>query len=146
MHYKKIVLAYDFSDSGRRALERAVSMAGLFDASLHLVHVVEYMVPMDTSFGSVSPFEVDLTDELVKAAKIRMAHVVEKIQGLKAHWRVELGSPKVEIIRVAEEIKADLIVVGSHGRHGLGVILGSTPASIVNHAPCDVLSVRLRDA
>lgn len=145
MHYRKIVLAYDFSASGKRALERALAMAMLFDASLHLVHVVEYMVPMDTSFGSVSPFEVDLTEELVKAAKHRMTQLVSQLECPKLHWRVELGSPKVEIIRVAEEVKADLIVVGSHGRHGLGVILGSTPASIVNHAPCDVLSVRLRE-
>jgi len=46
---------------------------------------------------------------------------------------------------VAGEIKADLIVVGSHGRHGLGLLLGSTASSVVHHAACDVLAVRLRE-
>ena len=58
---------------------------------------------------------------------------------------MEIGSPKAEIIRIAEDMGADLIVVGSHGRHGIALLLGSTAASVVHHAKCDVLAVRLRE-
>lgn len=56
------------------------------------------------------------------------------------------GVPKQEITQVADEQQADLIVVGSHGRHGLELLLGSTTNAILHHANCDVIAVRLRDA
>ena len=56
-----------------------------------------------------------------------------------------MGSPKTEIVRVANEHKVDLIIVGSHGRHGLALLLGSTANGVLHHATCDVLAVRLRD-
>jgi len=56
-----------------------------------------------------------------------------------------MGSPKTEIIRVAQENGVDLIVVGSHGRHGLALLLGSTANGVLHYAPCDVLAVRLQD-
>ena len=62
MNYKTILMAHDFSDSGGRALERAAELARAHGATLHLLHVVEYLPPVDTSFGAVSPYEVDLTD------------------------------------------------------------------------------------
>jgi universal stress protein A len=71
-----------------------------------------------------------------------LAAVAEKVGVPEGQRWVELGSPKLEIIRVAEKMAADLIVVGTHGRHGFGLLLGSTAASVVNHALCDVLSVR----
>jgi universal stress protein A len=53
--------------------------------------------------------------------------------------------PGPEIVRVAEEESADLIIVGSHGRHGLALLLGSTANNVLHHAPCDVMAVRLPD-
>lgn len=146
MTYATILLAHDFSAGGGKALERAAALAGTFGAQLHLLHIVEYLPPVDTSFGAVSPFEVDLTDQMIASARKRV-HALAGEQGIAVeHCWVEVGSPKLEIIRIAREIGADLIVLGTHGRHGLGLLLGSTAASVVNHAPCDVLAVRLRDA
>jgi universal stress protein A len=93
----------------------------------------------------VSPFEVDLTDEMVESAKTRLSSLAATHGIPEDHCWVEVGSPKVEIIRVAGEIHADLIVVGSHGRHGLGLLLGSTASSVIHHAACDVLAVRARE-
>jgi universal stress protein A len=53
------------------------------------------------------------------------------------------GVPKNEIVELANQQKVDLIVVGSHGRHGLGLLLGSTANNILHHAKCDVMAVRL---
>jgi universal stress protein A len=58
---------------------------------------------------------------------------------------VELGSPKAEITRVAEEQGVDLIVVGSHGRLGLELLLGSTANGVLHAAKCDVLAVRVKE-
>jgi universal stress protein A len=143
MNYKTILMAHDFSDSGGRALERAAELARANGATLHLLHVVEYLPPVDTSFGAVSPFEVDLTDQMVESSRTRLTALGAEM-GIPADrcW-VEVGSPKLEVIRIAEEIEADLIVVGSHGRHGIALLLGSTASSVVHHAKCDVLAVRL---
>jgi universal stress protein A len=78
-------------------------------------------------------------------AKTRLAKLAEKLYVPKDRLWLEMGSPKIEIIRVAKENKVDLIVVGSHGRHGLALILGSTANGVLHHANCDVLAVRLRD-
>jgi len=145
MTYKNILVAYDFSDSGEKALQKANELAKHDHAKLHILHVVEYLPPVDTSFGAVSPFEVDLTDQVLESAKSRVAALAETLGVPEGQRWVELGSPKLEIIRVAEEIGVDLIVVGTHGRHGFGLLLGSTASSVVSHALCDVLSVRGKD-
>ena len=145
MTHRIILAATDFSKSCRKALTKAIELAKVDHAALHIVHSVEYIPPVDSSFGAVSPFEVDLTGEMVEIARTRMEKLGREFGIPEQQLRVEVGSPKVEIIRVAEEIAADLIVLGSHGRHGLGLLLGSTASSVVNHAKCDVLSVRLKE-
>lgn len=140
--YKSILVAHDFSDSGAKAFQRALVLSKQFGARLQLLHVVEYIVPIDTSFGVISPFDGDLTDQLMASARKRLIDLAENHHISSEHCQVELGSPKIEIIRIAEMIEADLIVLGCHGRHGLGLLLGSTAASVVNHGVCDVLSVR----
>lgn len=142
MIYKTILVAHDFSESGVKAFHRALVLAKEFGARLDVIHVVEYIVPIDTSFGAISPFDGDLTDQLLESARKRLIQLGDQHAIARERCHVELGSPKIEIIRSAELIKADLIILGCHGRHGLGLLLGSTAASIVNHAVCDVLSVR----
>jgi universal stress protein A len=145
MSYQRILAALDFSEGGGMAVRRGRELAEKYQAVLHIMHVVEFIPPVDTSFGVLSPFEVDLTDQMVEASKVRIAELAGKLGIPDEQSLVVVGSPKLEIIRVAEDIKADLIVVGTHGRHGLAVLLGSTAASVVNHAKCDVLAVRLQE-
>ncbi len=61
----------------------------------------------------------------------------------KENVYVEIGPPKSKILEIAENIAADLIICGSHGRHGLSLLLGSTANAILHGAKCDVLTVRL---
>ncbi len=143
--YKHILLAADFSEHSEAVACRAKDLAEQYQAKLSVVNVMDNLLIADAAYGSTIPFDLDLTAELMAAAKMRLAHLADKL-GIAEDCRwLETGSPKLEIIRVAEENKVDLIVVGSHGRHGFALLLGSTANGVLHHALCDVLAVRLHD-
>ncbi|MFZ2407342.1 MAG: universal stress protein [Methylobacter sp.] len=143
--YKHILLAADFSEHGEAVAERAKDLAEKYRAKLSIVHVMDNLLITDAAYGSTIPFDLDLTAELMAAAKKRLADLADKLDIAEDCRWMETGSPKLEIIRVAEENNVDLIVVGSHGRHGFALLLGSTANGVLHHALCDVLAVRLRD-
>jgi universal stress protein A len=143
--YHHILLATDFSEHSNRVAQRALDLAGKFQADISLLHVVENLPVADTAYGPVIPFEINLTDQLIEAANKRLDELAEALAVPEDRRWVEIGSAKNEIVRIADEKKADLIVVGSHGRHGLALLLGSTAASVMHHAKCDVLAVRIQE-
>lgn len=145
MAYQNILLAVDFSEHAELAVERAAELARLYHARLYLVHVVEYLPPVDSSLGSTVPFAIDLTEDMAEAARKRLLDIASRLGIAESQCRIEVGSPKTEIIRIAEEASIDLIVLGSHGRRGLSLLLGSTASSVMHHAACDVLAVRLKN-
>ena len=144
MSYQHILLAIDFSEHSRVAVERARDLAQHYEAELSLVHVVEYLPVMDSSFGPITPYDVELTEQMVESARKHLAALGGELAIPEDRRWIEMGSPKSEILRVAEEQGTDLIVLGSHGRHGIGLLLGSTASSVIHHAQCDVLAVRLK--
>ncbi|WP_333877792.1 universal stress protein [Methylobacter sp.] len=144
-NYKHILLAADFSEHGDTVADRAKDLAEKYQAKLSIVHVMDNLMITDAAYGSTIPFDLDLTAELMAAAKKRLANLADKLNIAEDCRWMETGSPKLEIIRVAEETEVDLIVVGSHGRHGFALLLGSTANGVLHHAQCDVLAVRLHD-
>jgi len=144
--YKKILLATDFSEFSSETADRAFAIAKVFGAEMCALHVLEPVAMLDTGYADILPFDLDLTEQMLNTAKARMEKLAQQLNIPKERQWVEVGSPKAEIVRVAAEQNIDLIVIGTHGRHGLGVLLGSTAASVVNHAGCDVLTVRLTGA
>jgi universal stress protein A len=143
--YKHILLAVDFFEPAQVVIDRAKALAETNKAVLGLIHVVENMPIPDTGYGWDASFDVDLTSELIAAAKKKLFDLANKLGVVEDQVWVELGSPKLEITRIAEENQVDLIVVGSHGRHGLALLLGSTANGVLHYAKCDVLAVRLQD-
>ena len=144
-NYKHILLAVDFYEHCEAVANRAKDLAIKYQAKLSIIHVVDSLPITDASYGGDIPFNMDITTELMAGAKKRLAKLAEKLAVTRDRQWLEMGSPKTEIVRVAEENKVDLIVLGSHGRHGLALLLGSTANGVLHHASCDVLAVRLQD-
>lgn len=142
--YEKILLATDLFEQNNRLAARAQALATRFEAELSIVHVLEPLPIMEPGYAEILSNEIDLTEQMLAVATSRMDKYAAALDVPAERRYVELGNPKVEIVRVAEQLNADLIVIGTHGRHGLGVLLGSTASSVVHHANCDVLTVRLK--
>lgn len=147
--YRHILVAVDFGAGHEQVIERAKALAQSEGARLGLVHVVEFL-HMDLANELVLPQDVELETQLVATAKRKLedlaAGSAAATPGTPIGQWVEMGSTKTEILRVAEQQGADLIIIGSHGRHGLGRLLGSTANAVLHGAPCDVLAVRIRAA
>jgi universal stress protein A len=141
--YQHILLATDFSEHAELVAERAKDLSDRYQAKLSVLHVVDNLPITDSTYGPIIPFDVDITEQLISASKEKLNRIGEKLGIPEDRRWVEIGSPKAEIVRVAEVEQADLIVLGSHSRKGLGILLGSTASSVILHAKCDVLAVRL---
>jgi universal stress protein A len=143
--YTHILLAADYTESGIKVSQKAKELASQNQAILSIVHVVDNLPIADTVYGPIIPYDVDFTEELMDAAGKRLANMAKELDIAEKRQWLEIGSPKLEIVRIAEENNVDLIVVGSHGRHGFALLLGSTANGVLHHATCDVLAVRIKD-
>jgi universal stress protein A len=140
--YQRIMLAVDLHPAcDAHTTQRAQQIANDFNGELYLIHAIEHI----NAYGVAQayPSVLDLEDEMIKDAQAELARWGEKLGVPSNRQFVEIGSPKFVIINKAQELKIELIVVGSHGRHGLGLLLGSTANAVLHHAPCDVLAVRV---
>jgi universal stress protein A len=142
--YTHLLLAVDFSKGTDVVVEKALALAEAFETRISLIHVVEF-AQVDLSNELVMPQELELDQELLALAEGRLEALADK-HGLADSKRlVRQGSTKREIISMAEQESVDLIVIGSHGRSGLQLLLGSTANAVLHGAPCDVLAVRVKD-
>jgi universal stress protein A len=141
--YRHMLLAVDFAAETESAVARAQQLREQCEARLSLLHVVEYL-PMSYSGDLVLPEDYDLERELVEVATRQMDRLGARLDVPPADRHIDTGGTGRTILRTAEELKVDLIIVGSHGRHGLAVLLGSTARSVLNGAACDVLAVRVQ--
>ncbi len=137
--YKHILYATDLSDDTDFINTKVRGMRGFTGAKLSLIHVVEPLPGYSYAYLGIEDIEGQLIDES-KNALNKLA--TELSVDPKDTW-VEVGPTKSKILEVAQNIGADLIVCGSHGRHGLSLLLGSTANAILHGAKCDVLTVRL---
>jgi universal stress protein A len=138
-NYKNLLVATDFHNNNLPVVHKAANIAKIYNAELHVVSIVPN-VPYYMASGLASLSDVE--DNLEAGSKARLDEVRDALdENVKCH--IAQGSAKIEISRIAKEIKADLIVVGSHGRHGFQRVLGSTASGVLHRAKCDVLVVRV---
>lgn len=135
MSYQTILVALDLHDDVEAVLHQAEFLAKEYNAKLHAVHVLPHV------YTSV-PYAYDFQNELEKESEERLNAVKDKVS-IELHTHLVSGSPKREILNLVEELKADLLVVGSHGKHGVELLLGSTANAVLHGAKCDVLTVRI---
>jgi len=142
--YKHILVAVDFSTSAEQVLNKAREISTRNNAKLSLLHIVEYLPPIDSVYEPAlsSNWVIDET-EMLKQAKssLKKFSQQQKLEGAELY--TQLGTPKYEISQFVKEQQCDLIVLGSHGRHGINILLGSTANAILHDMPCDILAVKI---
>jgi universal stress protein A len=140
--YRKLLVLLDLSEDSEQVAVAGRDLAAYSDASIVVLHVVEF-VPVEPMGESLMP-TVQIEDELIERSHEKLTKLAARLGLGSATLRVEAGNTKAEILRVAEEEHADLIVVGSRERHGLAILVNFTEDTVLHAAHCDVLAVRLR--
>jgi len=144
--YRHILLAVDFSSQDSQVVQKARNLSSQIGARLSLIHVLDNIPMPDTPYGTAIPLDTETTyDAMLNVEKQKLSQIGNTLGIDPTHRWLVWGEPREEIIRIAEQENVDLIVVGSHGRHGLALLLGSTANSVLHYAKCDVLAVRLQD-
>lgn len=139
--YRNILLVVDLSDDSEIIGARAKSIAERYGGEITLLHVVEY-VPVEPMGEALLP-TIQIESELVDRARARLRDLATKLGLVHRPQLIETGGIKAEIIRAAQRLGSDLIVLGSRERHGLAILLNFTEDAVLHAAPCDVLAVRL---
>ncbi|MEO8314332.1 MAG: universal stress protein [Pseudomonadota bacterium] len=142
--YNRILAIVDLSAESAPVASRARQLAATQGATLTLFHVVEFM-PVEPLSDSLLPI-VQIEADLLQTARQRMAALAATLGAPPPAWEVCAGTAKAEIVRFARAGNFDLIVVGSHERHGLSILVNLTEDTVLHAAPCDVLAVRLQPA
>ncbi len=142
--YTHILVAIDFSPSSEQVLQKACDIATRNNAKLSLLHIVEYLPPIDTAYEPVlaNNWVID-EHEMIIQAKKTLQSFSQKHSLENAELHTLPGTPKYEISQFIKEQQCDLVVMGSHGRHGIGLLLGSTTNAVLHDMPCDILAIKL---
>jgi nucleotide-binding universal stress UspA family protein len=146
VQFKQIVSAIDFSPSSTRALDCAFSLAKENDGELALLHALEMLAPKD----AIMVAHVRVGEYIAQRKRDACKELSALIPANARDWctpsvHVEIGPAAQTILRVAEERRADLIVMGAQSHGALGVLMtGSTTQTVVRRATCPVLTARAR--
>ena len=149
---KKILCPLDFSDYSIQAFQAAAELAGKFNAQIIASHVIADIPSIGTAYGIVnySPHTVTMQkfmEEVEKTSFQELDRLIKKFGNNKIVFekKVTVGVPVDEIVRLAKTENVDLIVLTTHGRTGLSrVFMGSVAEGVIRHAPCPVLSIRIK--
>jgi len=141
--FKTILVPHDFSDDANAALETALDLARRLGAEVHLLHSYQQPIDVITPYGVAIP--AGLLPEIRAAALARLRQIAERHagSGVPLQVRVVEGSPSVAITDAAEQLRADLVVMGTRGLTGLRhLLLGSVAERTLRTARCPVLTVK----
>ncbi len=142
--YKNILVAVELdSKSDSFILTKAVELRDHYQAPITLVHVVEHLSNYGAAYGVSAG--VDIEEILINEAKLSIQKLGKSLSIPPERLLIEVGPATQVIVELAKERSIDLIVLGSHGRHGVRLLLGSTANGVLHGAHCDVLAVRLKN-
>jgi len=144
-NYQHILLAIDTAEQSTQVSDKAKALAKQNQATLSICHLVENYLASDFAYEGINHVTIEMQDELLDNAKAQVKKVANTLAIPEQQQWIEFGNPRYDVVRLADEHQVDLIVVGSHGRHGIQLLLGSTANAVLHHAICDVLAVRLNE-
>lgn len=140
-NYQTLLMAVDLSEDSHAVGAKAAALRDAYGAQLHIIHVIE---PLSFAYGGDIPMDFSgIQEEIHQQARTQLTAFGDKYGVAEANQHIVLGRPEVEIHALAEELGVDLVVVGSHGRYGLALLMGSTANGVLHGATCDVLAVRV---
>ena len=144
--YQKVLLAVDFHEDNVSVVKTAKELSELYSADLHVVHVRE---PLGLSCAVDGLSWVDeayaLEERVHKENKKKMTELGNELGLAEESCYMLEGRPASVILDLSAKGGFDLIVLGTHGQHGLQLLLGCTANSVMHGSGCDVLAVRIRD-
>lgn len=140
--YRHIIVGLDLTEDCPTVIQRASAIARVCDAKLTLAHVIE---PIAFAYGGDMPVDLSgVQEQQVQKATADLSSLAKATDYPIHQQHVLVGQPAAELHYLAEQEDADLIVIGSHGRKGFALLLGSTPNSVLHGASCDVLAVLVK--
>jgi universal stress protein A len=138
--YRRVLLVVDLTEDSLTIGRKAQALAAALGAEVELLHVVEF-VPVEPMGEALMP-SAQIQEDLLQRAQQRLTALAADLGLNGCPCRVESGNVKSEIVRVAREHRADLIILGSRERHGLSILVNLTEDTVLHAAPCDVLAMR----
>ncbi len=140
--YQHILLTTDFSKFSEQVAKKAINLAGHFNAKITLLHVIEHFAE-DMPAGLVAPGDVDPAKYVIDQNRSQIEEFIKSIPHFNAIPMVSFSmqGAEDEIIKVAREIKADLIIIGAYGVNGVPVIPRLNADLVKQKTECDVLMV-----
>jgi universal stress protein A len=140
--YQKVLVVLDLSADSEQVAVAARDIAAHSQGQIILLHVVEF-VPVEPMGEALMP-SVQIEEDLIERSKDKMQDLATRLMLGATTQLVKAGNIKAEILSVAKDYAADLIVVGSRERHGLAILVNFTEDTVLHAAHCDVLAVRLK--
>ena len=139
--YKHILYATDFSKASLEIEKKVANLSEQLQSQISVIHVVNFQSTVWAGAGGYFVL-AELDEENLKDSQQALAACEDRMPKGLANSHTVQGSPKQEIVRYAQKIGADLIVLGSHGHYKVTDILGTTATGVLNKANCDVLVIR----
>jgi nucleotide-binding universal stress UspA family protein len=143
MQISNILVPIDFSSNANTALEEAVDLAQKYQATLHVVYVIPQVI-FHPDWATDIEDTVDV-DDITEEARQALAKMTApyKATGVSINEHVLSGGPYIEILRLAEQLRVELIAIGAHGTSKRKpALMGSVAEKVVREAPCSVFTVR----
>lgn len=142
-HYRHVLIGLDLSPESQQVIDHVKQLLEGRQKKITLLHVQE---PLSFAYGGDIPMDLsEIQRQLQTQANASLEAYKKQLSDFDVQAYVLIGQPSHEMHRYAKENEVDLIVVGSHGRHGLALVFGSTANGVLHGACCDVLAVRIHE-
>lgn len=143
MNINNILCPTDFSDTANNAIKYAAEIAMKYDATLHLISVINEIHTVD-SFQVLATMPSEIHEQMNKIAKEKLEEIAQEIpSSIPVNISVLVGHPATEISQAAKQFDCDMIVIASHGRTGLQhILIGSVAEAVTRQSHCPVLIIK----